>query len=133
MAEPTVSFFLKGVTMFTKNMTIGEKYGPAMEIQTKEKAKKYFELCVVHTLDVNKKLSREEAINIEKSNLGYYAGYYDSETRIRVEKLFGCQHPIFGPISQGEPTPKEAVDAGQVFGATGDATKAREFFQKEKL
>ena len=31
-----------------------------------------------------------------RDNLGYYAGYYDDETRARVERLFSCEHPVFG-------------------------------------
>lgn len=45
--------------------------------------------------------------------VGYYAGYYDSETRERVERLFMCAHPVFGSIADnGAPTPDEAYDAG---------------------
>lgn len=30
------------------------------------------------------------------SNVGYFAGYYDEETRKRVSKWLGAEHPIFG-------------------------------------
>ena len=64
-------------------------------------------------IDVNAML-RAEAEKICKSNLGYYAGYYDNETRARVEKLFLCEHPIFGSIKEnGAPTPEEAFNAGK--------------------
>lgn len=33
-----------------KNMTIGEKYGPAMEITDPDDAKEYFEACVQQTI-----------------------------------------------------------------------------------
>ena len=92
--------------MMDENITIGEKYGPAMKITDSQKAKDYFELCVKHSMMFGH--SREKAEEIEKSNLGYFAGYYDDETRLRVEKLFCCVHPIFGPISQGKPTAEEA-------------------------
>ena len=99
---------------FRDKMTIGEKYDPAMKITDPEEAKRYFELAVEHTMSRGR--SRKEAIEIEKSNLGYYAGYCSNETRLRVEKLFCCQHPVFGAASQGIPTPKEAFEMGVELG-----------------
>jgi len=43
--------------------------------------------------------------------VGYYAGYYDKDTRVRVEKLFKCNHPIFGSAKDGTPTQEEAFNA----------------------
>lgn len=79
-------------------ITIGEKYGPAMEITDQSEADAYLEECVQHSISLGK--TRKEAEAIERGNLGYYAGYYDNETRERVERLFRCSHPIFGKISQ---------------------------------
>jgi len=53
---------------------------------------------------------KAEAERIERSNLGYYAGYYDSETMARVNRLFKTTHPIFGDTN---PTPAEAFEAGK--------------------
>ncbi len=92
-------------------ITIGEKYGPAMEITTQREADKYFEECVQHMMSHGH--TREEAIDIEKGNLGYYAGYYDTETRKRVERLFCCAHPIFGKAEERTPTASEAFNAGK--------------------
>lgn len=92
-------------------ITIGDKYGPAMEITDQAKADEYFEALVEHTMTYSK--SRKEAEEIEKSNLGYYAGYCSDETRQRVERLFKCSHPVFGSIAQnGPPTPEQAFNAG---------------------
>lgn len=93
-------------------VTIGEMYKPAMKITDSEEAKQYLEACILHTMIAGGH-SRAKATEIEKSNLGYFAGYYDSETRERVERLFNCSHPIFGQISEGEPTAQEAFDAGK--------------------
>jgi len=76
-----------------KDISIGEKYIPAMELTTQEDADAYFEKCVQHSMSFGK--SRDEAEAIERSNLGYFAGYYSHETRERVERLFRCEHPIF--------------------------------------
>lgn len=84
-----------------------------MIITDQAEADEYFEALVADNLAHNGSKSREEAEVMERSNLGYFAGYYDSETRRRVERLFKCAHPIFGSIEiNGEPTAEEAFRAG---------------------
>lgn len=93
-------------------MTLGEKYGPAMKITDQAEADAYFVVCVEDTMRFGK--SRAEAEVIERANLGYYAGYHNTETRARVERLFRCAHPIFGAIAdRGEPTLPEAFEVGR--------------------
>jgi hypothetical protein len=100
-----------------EKITIGDKYGPAMVIKEQAAADAYFERCVAHTMSFGK--SRAEAENIERQNLGYYAGYYSDETRARVEHLYGCSHPVFGKIAEvGPPTAEEALRAGMKIGAS---------------
>jgi hypothetical protein len=97
--------------MMPAQITIGEKYGPAMEITEQAEADAYFEQCVEHTMTFGR--TRHEAETIERANLGYYAGYYDAATRERVERLFACAHPVFGKIDRfGAPTADEAFAAG---------------------
>jgi hypothetical protein len=80
-----------------------------MKITDQAKADAYFEE-LVRTCGK----PRAEAETIERANLGYYAGYYDDETRARVERLFNCVHPIFGPIAQnGPPSARDAFEAGK--------------------
>ena len=93
---------------FPEQITVGEKYNPAMEITSQAEADEYFEACVEHQMDFGGK-TRQEAEVIERVNLGYYAGYYSDETRERVERLFRCQHPIFGSIAQNGPPDQEEV------------------------
>ena len=93
------------------DITIGEKYGPAMKIEDQAEADAYFETLVEHHMRFGH--ARDAAEARERWNLGYYAGYFDNETRERVERLFGCAHPIFGPISEGAPTPEEAFEMGR--------------------
>lgn len=97
-------------------ITIGEKYGPAMKIKDQAKADAYFEECVAHNMKLGDN-TREQAERIERVNLGYFAGYYDNETRLRVERLFRCCHPAFGPASEGVPTTEEAFRLGQELGS----------------
>lgn len=105
------------------NITIGDKYRPAMEVQTKGEADAYWELCVSHTMKRFGK-TREEAEIVERSNIGYFAGYYDSETSARVLDLFGSEHPIFGTR---RPSPDEAMMAGVVAAVNSRPKKKRKF------
>jgi hypothetical protein len=96
-------------------ISIGDKYRPAMEITTQADADEYFAVCVQHTMSFG--TDREKAEDIERQNLGYFAGYYDNETRERVERLFRCKHPVFGSIAEnGPPTPESALLSGLLRG-----------------
>ena len=93
-------------------MTIREKYDRAMTITDQAEADSMFEQLVQHNMSFGN--DREKAEEIERQNLGYYAGYFDNETRTRVERLFKCAHPIFGAIAvKGPPTAVEAFDLGK--------------------
>lgn len=80
---------------FPENATIGQVYDPAMKITDQAEADAYFEALVQHCMQFGDK-TREEAEDIERQNLGYYAGYHDHDTNVRVQRLFACKHPIFG-------------------------------------
>jgi hypothetical protein len=43
------------------------------------------------------------------TNVGYLAGYYDSETARKIWDWFECAHPVFGTYV---PTVEEALEAG---------------------
>ncbi|MEE9568330.1 MAG: hypothetical protein V3W37_03000 [Candidatus Binatia bacterium] len=100
--------------------TIREKYGPAMEIMEQVAADEYFEVCVQDCMGFGK--TREEAESIERQNLGYFAGYYDNDTRTRIEQLFRCSHPIFGKARKGTPTAEEALEAGKTLATQTEET-----------
>lgn len=93
--------------------TAGERYNPAMKITDQAEANEYFERLVQNAM-TRQGIDREAAERQERGNLGYYAGYHSAETRERVERLFGCQHPVFGSIrTNGTFTPKMAEIAGR--------------------
>lgn len=101
-------------------LTAGESLGRAMNITDPEDAQQYLKAYVAFMqkyLDKEPDPKGKTAEQIAKSNLGYYAGYYDNETRKRVEKLFCCSHPVFGSIeSNGIPTAEEAFIKGVALG-----------------
>lgn len=106
-----------GESTMTPVRTYGQLYGPAMQIADQVEADRYFASLVEYHLAVAPRDSRERAEEVQRVNLGYFAGYYDAETRGRVERLFRCAHPVFGPIAQrGQPTPEEAFAAGMEAG-----------------
>ena len=108
------------------NLTIGEIAEPAMKITKLEDAKQYLDDYIRYICMVNKNVDLNESTKIAKSNLAYYAGYYDNKTRERVEKLFNCSHPIFGSISKnGTPTSKQAFDMGRQFSENNKKKKLR--------
>jgi len=82
-------------SLLKKNPTNAEVLGFAMDIKDKITADKYFEELVQ---DQMKRWGhdRQKAERNVKSNLGYYSGYYGKKTMNRVQKLFDCEHPIFG-------------------------------------
>lgn len=81
-------------------LTYGEALDPAMGITDQEDADKYLKDYVSYIEKQLEKEPREDltAKEIAKINIGYYAGYYDGETRMRTERLFKTHHPIFGTI-----------------------------------
>ncbi|HEV7700512.1 MAG TPA: hypothetical protein VGO43_09825 [Pyrinomonadaceae bacterium] len=98
-----------------KEICISDKYDPAMEVQTQEEADEMFGMLVRHSEAWG--LTRGKAIEQEKANLGYFAGYCDAETRERVERLFKCKHPFFGAIAEkGPPDPETAFNIGRAIG-----------------
>ena len=95
-----------------EEMTYGETLGSAMEITDPEEANEYLRVMVERGI-WREGLSREVAEKNAKSNLGYFAGYCDTETRIRVNRLFAAVHPVFG---NNFPTAKEAFEKGVELG-----------------
>jgi hypothetical protein len=102
-------------------LTYGECLGPAMKITDPADATQYLKAYAFIQVALDRgegNRGGKTAEQIAKSNLGYYAGYYDNETRERVERLFNCNHPIFGAIAEkAPPTPEEAFEMGRKMGA----------------
>jgi hypothetical protein len=107
------------VSELPDEMTYGESYGPAMRVQTPEEARDYFYALVRRNMRVTGN-DWAEAERVERINVGYWSGYYDSATAARVHALYGFGHPIFGTT---RPTAEEAVAAGKAFAALSEATR----------
>lgn len=121
-------FKLKTLTMKfnpenKKSLTIGECLAPAMEIKSQKIADEYLKDYIAYldkeitwSVEAGNAIARGDfssAEQLAKQNLAYYAGYYDDATRERVERLFDCEHPIFGRLSEmGTPTGEESFQCG---------------------
>lgn len=108
-----------------ESLTYGECLGPAMKITSEDDARQYlaaYTAFIQRHLDAVPRPDGMTAEQIARANLGYYAGYYSDETRERVERLFGCSHPVFGNIAAGKPTPEQAFAAGRAMATRGRAS-----------
>lgn len=92
-----------------KVLTYREILDPAMEVKTQEEAANYFENYVSYLMKYYLE-DRKRAEEAAKVNIGYWAGYYSSETATRVYDLFGFGHPIFG---RSRPSFGEALTIGK--------------------
>lgn len=93
-------------------------YRDMMNIHDQAEADTAFEALIDHCVEQAPDHTRAELETIQRSNLGYSAGYYDNETRERVERLFKCSHPIFGAIATTPPpSAEEAFKLGEKWAA----------------
>lgn len=97
----------------TPDKNIGDVYAPAMNVHSQADADITFKQLVKHVMGKGK--SRKEAEKLVRHNLGYIAGYYDADTRFRVEGFYKTKHPLLGAIAEkGQPTPSEAIRIGML-------------------
>lgn len=92
--------------------TIGEIFDTALDLAKNDKyeAGVFYNAYIDSVRDANG-CSREEAEKIVKSNLGYFAGYYDSKTCDLIYKVYCTEHPVFGKKPFGI-SPEDAFKAG---------------------
>lgn len=55
------------------------------------------------------------AVQLAINDFGYYAGYFDIETRLRVERLFGATHPIAGSVFDNLDTDEFLLEKADVW------------------
>lgn len=93
------------------------KFEAAIAVEDQGAADLMFEQLVQETMRENDNMGREEAIETLRDNLGYFAGYFGNEVRARVERLYRCAHPVFGPIATTKPpSADEALKLGMLAG-----------------
>lgn len=91
-------------------------YEKAIHITDQAEADEAFRALVAECQRSVSGISVEGCERIQRDNLAYFAGYYGHATRLRVERLYKCVHPVFGPAINGEPTEEEAYRLGREMG-----------------
>ena len=108
---------------FKDFITCKDKYSSAFQITKQEDADEYFSSCVEHTMRLNTELTEKEAIELEKDNIAYFACYTNNiDIRKRIEKLFNCEHPLFGSVDN----PLSADEIFLIGKAIGEASGEKE-------
>ena len=82
-----------------KYETMGEIFSLANSLAkegAKSKCEDFLIAYATSILDANESVANyEDALKIAKSNLGYFAGYFNSTTYEHVNKTYGAIHPVF--------------------------------------
>lgn len=104
-------------------MTIGKCYGRCAEITDQDEANEYFMALVERNMRICPEHDFDAAIKVEKANIGYFAGYCDSETALRMELLFNTIHPILGSAQNYcMMSAEDIVEVGRKYGRTHTPT-----------
>ena len=102
-----------------KYETMGEVFDLANSIakdDNKSKCEQFLIEYAKHIIETNEKVTNyEEALNIARSNLGYFAGYYDRKTYDRINNAYGAVHPVF-KTNPFDIAPEEAYRIGLEMG-----------------
>lgn len=81
----------------TQLITIGDIFNKALEIaktDDKERCQLFLKSYSEYISSKNN-ISIDKAIDIAKSNLGYFAGYYGRETYDIISSMYNAIHPVF--------------------------------------
>ena len=98
--------------------TMGELFNKALAIAKSGNSSECSNFLKAYAENIYTENSRdkvptmEDAYKCAKSNLGYFSGYYDSETYELINKAYNAIHPIFG----GNPfnvSPEDAYQMGK--------------------
>lgn len=97
-----------------KEYTTSELYSRSTKIETEQEAKAYLNNLVQYFVQ-RFNMPLDEALLKVRQNIGCFSGYYDRETRARVEKLFNCVHPVLGSVNN-DLSPEEIFNIGLKMG-----------------
>ncbi len=70
-------------------------YKDVLDSKTKEECLERFEALLTQISDKHGG-TPDSHREVQLSNIGYFSGYYDKETSLRIRKWLGAKHPIFG-------------------------------------
>jgi hypothetical protein len=94
-------------------MTYGDQFNSALKCETPEQAAAWMAV-EIERYEKESGIGRIMARKIILSNLGYMAGYCDKATALKIQTLFGAQHPILGDANEyWSADPKDVFRAGE--------------------
>ena len=89
------------------------QFAEALACETKDQADKWL-AGEIERYRVEFGKEADEAARIISMNLGYMAGYYNTEVAHKINRLYGATHPIFGGSDYHDTvTPEEAFALGE--------------------
>ena len=97
---------------FQEGPTYRDLLDPLFKITDKEEAKEYFNDYVQFLMHDDPDLSEEQALDVAKSNVGYWGGYQSVDVRMRIERLLDVEHPYLGKAKEKQYTPEEILQIG---------------------
>lgn len=97
---------------FQPGPTYADVLNPLFNITDEEEAKEFFN-DYVHWLEAaDRQLTHEKALDVAKSNVGYWGGYQSVDVRMRIERLLDVEHPYLGKAKEKQYTPEEILQMG---------------------
>lgn len=98
-----------------------ELYRKALQATEQSEADRLFDELVDRTLPELEEgrpfaefVIRSRTEDLVRHNLGYMAADQGSGARERIERLYNCEHPLFGKVAEmGFPTFEESVELGK--------------------
>lgn len=96
---------------FQEGPTYRDLLDPLFKITDEEEAKEFFN-DYVHWLEADGQLTHEKALDVAKSNVGYWGGYQSVDVRMRIERLLDVEHPYLGKAKEKQYTPEEILQIG---------------------
>jgi len=91
---------------------IVEMYDGACRAKTPEEARFWHKEVWMDWCYEHPDLEANVCQDMARKAICYWAGYFNHEVRLRVEKLYAEQHPVFGPATRGPIDPTQALLMG---------------------
>lgn len=102
-----------------EEITFKEIFEEARMIKTAEEANQYLSSWVYYIWKNHNPQRKLIKVILKecRDRLGYYAGYYDRDTRLQMETMYGAIHPIIGSVLDTDKmSSKEIFDLGYALG-----------------
>ncbi len=90
-----------------------EMYDAACRAKTPEEVKRWLSEVTRDRCYEHNEETVQQAEAWARKAICYWAVYFSHEVRLRVEKLYEAEHPVFGPATRGPIDPTQAYLIGR--------------------